>query len=143
MLALINRKLLAIFQFCLECFLGYLYSEESQHVQLGAENGAVEDDNILQAPPTPPPSPEIPAESFSATLLAAVNEKLSTPIENAYTSCCICLEQRFMNDMRAIVPCGHVCVCVGCTHMIRQTKQCPMCRSPTKNMLKLYFSLFR
>lgn len=37
-------------------------------------------------------------------------------------------------------PCGHLCVCYACKEKIHsQTKKCPMCNNPYKNIIKTFF----
>ena len=39
----------------------------------------------------------------------------------------------------AILPCGHICGCLGCMQDLR-TRKCPICRGPVTNVQQVFFS---
>jgi len=40
---------------------------------------------------------------------------------------------------RALIPCGHHCLCDGCsTHLMSLAQNCPLCREPVQSTLKIY-----
>lgn len=51
--------------------------------------------------------------------------------------CIICLEP----TTTAILPCGHTCLCDGCSASLHQNrKSCPICRGPITKCQKLFFA---
>lgn len=49
--------------------------------------------------------------------------------------CVICLE----NEKRyAVIPCGHLCLCVCCADLIRGSGQCPICMTKVDDIYKIY-----
>jgi hypothetical protein len=53
--------------------------------------------------------------------------------EEGDRECCICLEE---TANHACIPCGHMCLCKGCTAML--LKECPKCRTPVSNFIRIY-----
>lgn len=49
-------------------------------------------------------------------------------------SCVICLEHQ---QETALDPCGHICLCQGCTAAV---KECPVCRRPIQKVLRIYIT---
>jgi len=47
--------------------------------------------------------------------------------------CCVCFTQ--MQQLYALVPCGHVSLCVAC---IQALSYCPQCKSPIKDHMRIY-----
>lgn len=58
----------------------------------------------------------------------------------AETLCCICSDGL---PVHAIVPCGHVCLCLdpACVdpYRAKQQEQCPLCRTTIEGVLRVYF----
>lgn len=57
------------------------------------------------------------------------NEKISE-----LRKCKICYDNEYNS---VFIPCGHVIACVKCAAILIE---CPVCRSPFKNVMKVYFS---
>jgi len=56
------------------------------------------------------------------------------------TECIVCLNAQVST---VLIPCGHLCVCVGCAALLQQSKRpdaisCPLCRMPVKQMHRVY-----
>eukprot|EP00802_Teleaulax_amphioxeia_P022770 Tamp_23252.p1 GENE.Tamp_23252~~Tamp_23252.p1 ORF type:complete len:319 (+),score=22.45 Tamp_23252:88-1044(+) len=49
-------------------------------------------------------------------------------------SCVICMSMKASN---VVVPCGHRCVCDGCSRA-RNWQNCPICRQPVEQIIKVY-----
>jgi hypothetical protein len=51
--------------------------------------------------------------------------------------CCICLETVAARTLLVLVPCGHKCVCAGCSGSL-VGKPCPLCRKNVREVLRVY-----
>ena len=51
--------------------------------------------------------------------------------------CNICLEN-IINTV--LVPCGHACMCKGCTNTYDKAKGCPMCRKEIQMVIDLFIA---
>ena len=57
--------------------------------------------------------------------------------------CVICTEQ---TRTHALVPCGHMCVCAGCSKVLLESKEakddktllCPICRAEVSTIIRVY-----
>jgi hypothetical protein len=89
----------------------------------GATRGSFDDgDDVVTLDSAGEVSPE-DGDGLHATALAAI-------------TCVACLERR---RAVAAVPCGHLCLCVGCAARQHPMKKCPMCRADVKSTLTIYF----
>lgn len=50
------------------------------------------------------------------------------------TTCVVCLDSKADH---AVVPCGHVCLCLPCSAKVRRTGLCPVGRCVVGNVLKI------
>jgi len=69
------------------------------------------------APTSPPRRPAAPAQR-------------SDSIDQ--DACVVCLDQK---AIMAFVPCGHRCVCEGCSAILND---CPMCRAPKQSVVRIF-----
>ncbi|XP_065361636.1 death-associated inhibitor of apoptosis 1-like [Calliphora vicina] len=80
------------------------------------------------------PTPnKILAESGEQNQLIKGEETTSAP-SNDYKSCKICFDKECNT---AYIPCGHVVACAECSVA---TKDCPLCRGPIQNIVRIYLS---
>lgn len=61
----------------------------------------------------------------------------------AYTPCTVC---RDSDAVRAVIPCGHLCLCDECTDSLatsptKSMRQCPLCRGNLLSTLKIYTTM--
>ena len=72
-----------------------------------------------------------PGDEAVATAVPA-----GTPVEEAEqaSECVVCLEEK--REM-VLVPCGHACVCEGCSGTLAL---CPICRATIEKAVKMYAS---
>ena len=61
---------------------------------------------------------------------------------NEETSCVVCCDE---NRSHVLIPCGHLCLCAGCSEMlfttariVGETPLCPMCRAPCEHAMRIY-----
>ena len=57
--------------------------------------------------------------------------------KRAMGECCICLERIATDRLLAFVPCGHRCVCAGCSGRLVR-KPCPICRKKVREVMRVY-----
>jgi len=70
----------------------------------------------------------------------ADEEQISIKDDNIY--CSICLDSLSFNNLMAIIPCGHVCLCPICSPQFGPRKRyntCPICRKTIEKINKLYY----
>jgi serine/threonine protein kinase len=53
--------------------------------------------------------------------------------------CCICLGSNLLNDLLALVPCGHRCVCSEHAHLL-VGNPCPVCRQVAREAIRVFDS---
>jgi len=53
-------------------------------------------------------------------------ELRGTPFSLSGGECAVCMDAP---NTHVLVPCGHKCVCAGCSERIRERGHCPMCRA--------------
>ncbi|EQC42386.1 hypothetical protein SDRG_00123 [Saprolegnia diclina VS20] len=123
-----------------------------------AKSPVIESSSMLQVPwrhqslPEPKqlalPEPEVPRDVVpSAPLLSPVNEAVAAsapPLDESglleagrQRECVVC----FDGPQSAVcVPCGHNAVCMRCAdHLLAApVKQCPVCRSPVREIIRLF-----
>lgn len=60
-------------------------------------------------------------------------------MDNASNECCVCLEEP---PNCVIYTCGHMCMCYNCAMDIKENQgaECPMCRQPIKDIIKIFRS---
>ncbi|KAK3253725.1 hypothetical protein CYMTET_37060 [Cymbomonas tetramitiformis] len=111
----------------------------SREPSLGSSSTATFARDVAGSPAGPciEPPPESPdnAEGSSLRALAhapPADDGLVTP--SGRRLCIICCDQPFSV---ALVPCGHVCLCRGCSTRGRLDR-CPMCRAKIDSLLNLY-----
>lgn len=76
----------------------------------------------------PKPAPVDPRPIQASSKINAV------PIETE--ECAVCME---VQKTHAFVPCGHRCVCVGCSEAImKSSKKCPLCNQVSACAIKVY-----
>jgi hypothetical protein len=70
------------------------------------------------------------------------NKDIEIDIENPgdldvqnITKCCVCLCT--YKNIRACVPCGHVCICTSC---YKTNKNCPLCRKYIDSQIRVYLN---
>ncbi len=51
-------------------------------------------------------------------------------------TCCVCLQDS--RPITAADPCGHVCVCEGCSRQFARGAPCPLCRQPVSKYITLF-----
>mmetsp|Transcript_24746 Transcript_24746/g.60794 ORF Transcript_24746/g.60794 Transcript_24746/m.60794 type:complete len:105 (-) Transcript_24746:875-1189(-) len=65
------------------------------------------------------------------------DKKPSARLEKS--QCVVCQDK---GPIRAVVPCGHVCLCDECASSISEgpswNRLCPLCRGPMQSTLKIY-----
>ena len=49
--------------------------------------------------------------------------------------CIVCLEAL---RTHVLVPCGHQCVCEGCSSTLVRTGTCPLCREPCQMAIRVF-----
>ena len=83
-------------------------------------------DHRLEVLPSPTPT-------FTTTASAAAADANSeSPL------CCVCMDRK---RSAALLPCGHVCVCVECAGRLRSREQsCPICRSRIDKFVRLFYA---
>lgn len=87
--------------------------------------------------PQPPPSRPQTARGSSAHVHRIhvrrdVQGTDKIPVRLVLDTCCIC----YTNEKdHAVVPCFHMCVCVGCSKRIHQ---CPICRGPVDRIQRIF-----
>jgi len=57
--------------------------------------------------------------------------------KRAMGECCICLERTATDRLLVLVPCGHRCVCAGCSGSL-VGKPCPICRENVERVMRVY-----
>jgi len=65
-------------------------------------------------------------------------EQAKDKIGSLGQECCVCLNE---NPMCGFIPCGHCCACEECgKDIMKESRQCPICRQQCTGILKLFFS---
>jgi serine/threonine protein kinase len=57
--------------------------------------------------------------------------------EAAEKECCICLQPEEVGKLLALVPCGHRCVCAGCSALV-VGHTCPVCRTEARQAIRVF-----
>ena len=86
------------------------------------------DPSSLPEPFLTPSSLREPNQQVSSVLSV---EDQSSSLDDSKT-CVVCMDAPLQ---MVLVPCGHMCVCEECSSQILQ---CPLCRTPTENALKVF-----
>ena len=107
--------------------------------------------------PAPPSQPvaTVPRRSTSATAATLSGPRSRAPIparlsrdagssdvkteleDNSSNECAVCLERP---PDCVVYTCGHMCMCYGCAHDIRESADasCPICRQPIVDIIKIF-----
>lgn len=81
-----------------------------------------------------PMAADEPQAVAEAPLLAGVAAAADSLAAAGEKECVVCLD----NVARvALIPCGHRCLCIGCTHALK-SRECPVCRQPAIGALNTY-----
>ena len=70
------------------------------------------------------------------TDIATAKASLSMLKECLPQKCVVCLDNA---ATCAIVPCGHRCVCTGCSTRFKPGNKCPVCRKVAEDIIPIYF----
>ena len=75
------------------------------------------------------------SQKWSAVTAEATRRAIAAA-EKESTLCVVCLAQE---KTHIFLPCGHRCTCEHCAgQVIRRTKLCPICRSQTQSIVKVF-----
>jgi len=75
------------------------------------------------------------SSAYEDTLSATLEQK---PTNHSAKQCVVCWDA---DAVYALVPCGHICFCAGCSTkdaMIKIKYKCPECRAKTREVLRIY-----
>lgn len=84
-----------------------------------------------------PPYTE-PVTLFSVTRQSTPVEGVKNTLEQTLERCKECVVCMSKTKTMAVVPCGHKCCCLACKDTVKQSKYCPICRGPIKEIIQIF-----
>ena len=76
---------------------------------------------------------------FARAMAEASNQQLATSTDEELSCCVVCMDKPITHIM---IPCGHHCVCEGCSGKLMANRQlCPICQGACAMSVRVFSAM--